>query len=176
MDYCFDGEWFLRKNRKPSNSDGIFKQMSIDVLPSGGPPLVVLGDNGSPSENYPLGECQGGKSVLFFYHVLFLFMVLSSPLVCLNNSIAFAFSLSSDCDSDLDCEYGLSCFHTMIEGHFRNRNDETTVDGCNGFVASYKDYCYNPPVNTLVRMGRDKKPTERYPLDMCQGGTLWLFL
>jgi hypothetical protein len=44
----------------------MFEQMSIDVLPDDELPLVVMGDNGSPIENYPLGECQGGKSVSFF--------------------------------------------------------------------------------------------------------------
>jgi hypothetical protein len=61
----------------------------------------------------------------------------------------------------------------MIEG-FLIRDDETTVDGCNGVVTSYKDYCYNPPLKTLVRMGRDKEPPESYPLEMCQGGKFLL--
>jgi hypothetical protein len=93
MDYCFDGEWFLRKNRRPSDSDGMVKQLSIDGLPTGVPPLVVMGDNGSPSEIYPLGECQGGKSVLFFNHVVVSICGALLPRACANNSVAFAFSL-----------------------------------------------------------------------------------
>lgn len=65
-----------------------------------------------------------------------------------------------DCDNDLQCDVGLTCFH---------RDSTEAVPGCVGAGQSANDYCAVPDPGTLVVMGREGIPAESYPFGECEG-------
>ena len=57
-------------------------------------------------------------------------------------------------------QWGLLCLQ---------RDGGETVPGCSGTALDDWDYCYAPPVGTLVLMGDEDEPIENFPLGTCQG-------
>lgn len=64
------------------------------------------------------------------------------------------------CDTDGDCELGLSCF---------DRKPGIVVPDCLGEGVGDHGYCYRPPPGVLVRFGNGGKPASAFPLGECQG-------
>ncbi|GKY90744.1 hypothetical protein MPSEU_000047300 [Mayamaea pseudoterrestris] len=130
------------------------------------PRLQIMGDNGSPADVFPLGNCQGDcdddsdcASGLFCYQRNVGEAVpgcsggdeLTESDYCIpisapdieyignNNNPSSAFPLGicqGDCDDSGDCESGLACY-------FRNAGE--SVPGCDGIdTAADTDYCIDP--------------------------------
>ena len=61
------------------------------------------------------------------------------------------------CDSDWDCDFGLSCYR-----------EEGAVPGCLGDQQEDIDYCYTPPQDHLV-LWTDGTAGDKVLLDVCEG-------
>ena len=111
--------------------------------------LVIMGDNGSPSSAFPLGECQGDCD----YD--------SQCQVRTNASLGQHLTyFVADCFCFLLSQWGLNCYE---------RDGTETVPGCTGGGESGKDYCYVPPSGELVLMGDEDEPAANFPLGECEG-------
>lgn len=151
--------------------------------------LTLMGDEDLPADNFPLGECQGdcdddvdcGFGLNCFqrsgYTTVpgcdgdgsssadYCYIPPAGELVLVGNddepSSAYPLQeCQGDCDSDSDCDWGLTCFQ---------RDGEESIEGCTGAGSDGWDYCYTPPAGTLVLVGNNNDPAEAFPLQACQG-------
>lgn len=93
--------------------------------------LNFRGDNGQPASAFPLGNCQGGKSIKWENgHSLPCWN--RTPLNMHDFSIPSLWHYIIDCDNDDECAGNLVCFQ---------RDEFEDVPGCLGFGVSGFDYC-----------------------------------
>ena len=73
-----------------------------------------------------------------------------------------------DCDNDEQCEGDLLCFE---------RAGTEAVPGCEGTGEPGVDYCFSrPSENFLWVMGNNGIPAEAFPLGLCSGDCVSLFI
>jgi hypothetical protein len=137
--------------------------------------LVLMGDDGDPTGNHPLGECQGDcdhdsdcKEGLQCFQRYGLDPVPGCTGVG-SSGYDYCFVPLEMCETGcrefyLDCEPGLACVQPP------SSNGTLAVSGCPDISSDDTNfYCLVPEDGQLVIMGWNGDLKENYPLGECQG-------